>query len=318
MIYFLYGADTYRSRQKLKAIFEEYRKKWGSNLNVEKFDAETDDIERICSATENPSLFAGKKLIIIERFFSAQTGLVVKKKFAGVFEKLEQKLPVFQKSQETIVLFWDAEISVEAKKEAKRFLEWVAKSEEFSLLAREELRRFVVTEAHKRGLTLLARDFEALVERYGNDLWGIVGELDKAEVVGSLEVASRLPVEDKIYKLTDAIVDGNKEALFFFRALCEAGVDELYILGALRNSIRGLLLVSEAAGTKQPLGAVEKFLQAHPFVFKKMQMQAKNHSFEELKGVYKNILLAEQEIKGGGFSARDALGLLVERAIRVS
>lgn len=318
MIYFLYGADTYRSRQKLKAIFEEYRKKWGSNLNVEKFDAETDDVERVISAAQTPSLFSGKKLIIVERFFSAATGPAAKKKFVSVFEKLEEKLPALQKNQDTIVLFWDGEISTEAKKETKRFLDWVAKSEEFALLAGEQLKKSVVIEARKRGLALSMRDFEALVGRYGNDLWGIAGELDKAETSGSLDVTLRLPVEDKIYKLTDAMVDGKKEALFFLRALLEAGIDELYILGALRNSIRGLLAVSETLGKKQPLGEVEKFLQAHPFVFKKMQAQARMHSFEELEELYNNILLAEQEIKGGGLSSRNALEILVERSVYVS
>ncbi len=284
---------------------------------MEKFDAEADDVERIVSTAQNPSLFAGKKLIIVERFFSAQTGPIAKKKFSSAFEKLEEKLPAFQKSQDTIILFWDAEINTEAKKEVKKFLDLVAKFEEFPLLAGEGLKRTIVAEARKRGISLTAHDFEVLTERYSSNLWGIAGELDKAEVSGTLEVALRLPVEDKIYKLTDAIVDGKKEALFFFRALCEAGVDELYILGALRNGIRGLLLVSEAVETKQPLATVEKFLQAHPYVFKKMQTQVRTHSFEELKGVYRNILLAEHEIKGGGLSSHDALGLFVERAVRV-
>ena len=43
MIYSLYGPDTYRSRQKLKQIIEEFQKKSGGHLSLEKFDAEKDD-----------------------------------------------------------------------------------------------------------------------------------------------------------------------------------------------------------------------------------------------------------------------------------
>lgn len=319
MIYFLYGADTYRSQKKLNAIFEEYRKKWGSNLNVEKFDAETDDVERIVSVAESQSLFAGKKLIMVERFFSAEIGPSAKKGFVRAFEKLEKKLPILQKSQDTIVLFWDGKIGVEAKKEIKRFLDYVARSEEFALLVGEVLQKAVAAEARKRGIAVSGRDVNALVLRYGGDMWAIAGELDKAEVAGSLEITSRPPVEDKIYKLTDAIVDGKKEAFFLLKALLESGINELYILGALRNSIRGLLLVAEAVSAKQPLGEVEKFLGTpHPFVLKKMQAQARLHSFEALKKLYENVLLAEQEMKGGGISSRDALEIFVERALEVS
>ncbi|MBU6414914.1 DNA polymerase III subunit delta [Patescibacteria group bacterium] len=319
MIYFLYGADTYRSRKKLSAIFEEYRKKWGSNLNVEKFDAEVDDIERILAAAENQSLFVGKKLVIVERFFSAESGPSAKKGFARAFEKLEKKLSVLQTSQDTIVLFWDGEIGAEAKKELKQFLKYVAKSEEFELLAGEALQKAIVAEARKRGITVSSRDVNALVARYGSDIWAIAGELDKAEVAGSLEITSRMPIEDKIYKLTDAVVDGKKEALFLLKALLESGINELYILGALRNGIRGLLLASEAVDEKRPIGEVEKFLGIHhPFVLKKMQAQARTHSFEALKKLYENVLAAEQEMKGSKVSNRDALEIFVERALEIS
>ena len=66
MIYLLYGSDTRRSIKKLNEITEEYRKKAGSGLNLYRFDAEEDDLEKIRQALGSSSLFAARKLVVIK------------------------------------------------------------------------------------------------------------------------------------------------------------------------------------------------------------------------------------------------------------
>ena len=69
MIYALYGSDTYRSRKKLNEIIEAYRQKAGADIDFHRFNAQEHDCANLKGIMATSSLFAQKKLVVVEYAF---------------------------------------------------------------------------------------------------------------------------------------------------------------------------------------------------------------------------------------------------------
>ena len=65
MIIFIYGEDSYRSRQKLNEIIEYYKKIHKNGLSLKFFSDENLNFQEFKDETKSVSMFAGKKLIIL-------------------------------------------------------------------------------------------------------------------------------------------------------------------------------------------------------------------------------------------------------------
>lgn len=287
MIYSLYGPDTYRSRQKLKEIIENFRQKGGNVLGLEKFDAEEDDSSKIAAA-DNQSLFQDKKLVVIERFFTS-------KKVS--YELLKMKLKLWQESTVIIFIFWDEDIGL--KKEYKEFLKFVQKSQEFKELSPRDAGIFIEKEAISRKLRLSERDKSALLERWQNNSWGIINELDKMELGSDFARGPVLNKEEKIYNFIDALVERRSSAPRLLFSLYESGAEEVYIFASIINSFRNLLLIKKFGGDSKMLEKIQNELGIHPFVFRKLLTQSQKFDLNALAAIYKKLLEYDQSLKLG-------------------
>ena len=70
MIIFLYGQDTYRSRQKLNEIIEQYKKVHKSGLNLRYLDCGKLSFQDFNDETRQTSMFKEKKMVILTNSFS--------------------------------------------------------------------------------------------------------------------------------------------------------------------------------------------------------------------------------------------------------
>ena len=70
MIIFLYGPDTYRSRQKLNEIIEHYKKIHKSGLNLKYFDLQKSSYQDFKDEIQQASMFKEKKLLVLKNIFS--------------------------------------------------------------------------------------------------------------------------------------------------------------------------------------------------------------------------------------------------------
>ena len=70
MIFFLYGPDTYRSRQKLNEIVTQYKKIHKSGLSFTYFDKDSFNLEELEDELQAISMFKEKKLIVLNNIFS--------------------------------------------------------------------------------------------------------------------------------------------------------------------------------------------------------------------------------------------------------
>lgn len=192
MIIFLYGADSYRRRQKLKEIIEEYRQRGADNRRFDFNDSESEaahgepreEFMRIKEFVSNNSIFGDKKTAVIENIFS--------------YENSKSAIKILKDNLESNDLIL---IVSEEKKPTKDFNFLLKKPvlfQEFKILESAQFEFFIKKEAEKRSLNLSARAIGFLAEIFKGDSWAMINELEKLSLISpeNLEV-------DKLKEIID-------------------------------------------------------------------------------------------------------------------
>lgn len=177
MLIFLYGEDTFRSRQKLKEFKEKFlREVDPAGNSIMTIDGETAAMEKINEAIGTPSLFARKRMIIIEKIFANKSSAILGQAH-DYFKKSE---PQKQTRDGNIILFWD-DISSPPKAGNKLFklLSGVKFVQDFKLLSNTETANWVKKETEKRGAKIRHKAVFNLTSLLGSDLWQLSNEIDK-------------------------------------------------------------------------------------------------------------------------------------------
>ena len=313
MIIFLFGADTYRSQQKLQEITEHYKKIHKSGLNLKYFDLRENDIADFKNVIQQNSMFDEKKLIVLKECFANEN-------FKENFLKDAKKFVDLQ----DIILFYEA--GEPRKNNALfKFLEKNARCQEFKPLEGQRLRNWVQKEFanYQTDINLIA--LEKLVNFIGDDLWQFSNEIKKLvsfKNKGKIEeqdikLLTRPRIETHIFKTIDAIASknnlrtGRKQALELVHKHLQSGAHPLYLLTMIAFQFRNLLIVKDLIEKNQPYYSILKRSKLHPFVVRKSCSQAAQFSFQQLKKIYRKIFQADLNIKTGRVSPETALDLLI-------
>ena len=301
MIYFLYGQDTYRSREEMRKIVEENKKANPDWLDFARIDAkggEAETLEKIHQSANTVSMFNSKKLVIVENIFSSDEEIQEK-----IQKLLESKNA--EKDQDTTIIFWDEE----AKKGNKlfKYLTEKAKTKEFEPLSKVNLRNWVKERINNCKAIMDNQALEILIENVGSDLWRMANEIDKLVnyskkiKIEDVELLIRPEIDLNIFEMVDAIGYKNKsKAIKLFNQHLEQGDNELYLLSMFAYQIRNLIKVK--SGGK---------LEMSPFVAQKTKQQAKSFDMEELKKIYRGLMTIDFEAKIGKADAKTALELFM-------
>ncbi len=327
MIYFFYGPDDFRLKEKLDSMIREYKARHQGGLDLAIFDFEETDFEKFRIFFESYSMFSEKKLGVVRNLFVAsadkrekfldflkKSGLAKdKESFLALAENLK---PMEEKKRTTKYVFSD-----EISKDIFSFL--TAKpslAEEFEILQGIKLENWIKKRVEKEGAKINDRAIKKLVEFAGADLWRLKGEIEKLASFRSGElilekdvdelVDSR--VETDIFKTVDALASRQRAIAFrLLRRHLAKGESELYLLSMLAYQFRNLLVVKDQTERGEPFYALQKKLKMHPFVLKKTFDQSKNFSFGALKKIYERLEDIDQAIKTGRLEGQAALDLLV-------
>ncbi|MBI4137747.1 MAG: hypothetical protein HY472_00675 [Candidatus Sungbacteria bacterium] len=298
MNYFLYGADAYRSRKKLREIVDAYRKKSGSDLNLVWIDAEDhapDGLEALAGA---PSLFGGAKLGIIERPFTA----------GWEPARLRAALKRARENPDTTLVLWERELQGPAEKSFQETKNVIDKSQEFVLLLGSPRIRWIRQEAEARGISLSPREIEE-IGLFAWDSWGIVNELEK-RALGSTHSSSAPRAPATVFQLGDAFFSSPGQCLSLAARLIDAGEDPARLFSYLANYVRTVALVRAYADRRLHPPA---FFKIHPFVVKKSSAHGRSTSFERLSAFLQKFFDEEHKIKTGVASPREALERILAR-----
>jgi DNA polymerase-3 subunit delta len=308
MIIFLYGADAYRSKQKLDEIVSQYKSVRKSGLNLKYLDASESDFSDFYNHFKVASMFAETKLVIVKNLFE-------NKKFQEAFLAELKNL----ESLKDVILLYEKEEPDQRLKIFKTLTK-ECKCQEFKLLEGASLRTWVQNEF---GAQKINQDALALLVQYvGNDLWKLSGEIKKLSNFKSGAVIKKEDVvllvkpgiENDIFKTIDALAAQDKKtALALLRQHLDNGDAPLYLLSMIAFQFKNLLIVKELASQGLMYNSIVKKSGLHPFVVKKNYYQCSQFSLEKLKEMYRQIFECDLNIKTGKIESETALDLLVAK-----
>ena len=331
MIIFLYGEDTFQSREKLKRIKDKFIQDVDPDGNsLLSIDGETATMERINEAVAAPSLFSKRRLIVIERIFNNKdTSLqnVVEDYFKVRFKGKD-------KADDNIIVFWDEQAREKlSRKKLYKFLISQKFAQEFKSLSNTEANNWLIRTGKKRGGVIRREAAVRLTSFFGNDLWLLSNELNKLiaykrgqtpELIEdapavTIEVAdvdslSRGSIDENIFALTDAISVRNKPlAIELFENELAAGVTESYLIVMITRQFKILLQIKESLSQGLTPRKIMSQLKLHPFVVQKSSTQARNFSEDLLKRAFSKLLEIDSRMKTGQVNAKVALNLLIAK-----
>jgi len=346
MIIFLYGQDTYRSREKLHEIIVNYQKIHKSGLNLKYFLGTETDFDTLKDELRQTSMFKEKKLIILVDIFSNS-------EFKERFLESGKYLNKFWLGDENIILFYEQN-SVLKEDPLLLFLKKYSQSQEFQPLGGQKLKSWAKKEFENYGAKIEERALDKLIDFVGNDPWQMANEIKKlvsyraprqrgeggkenevlfdhraferSEVkeesktlfahkkgviitLEDVELLVRPKIETDIFETIDAIASKDKKrALKFIKAHLERGDSPLYLFSMIVFQFRNLLMVKDLIERNLP----SYFLTGlHPFVIKKSILLSNKFRFLELKKIYQKIFQIDVDIKTGKIEPEIALDLLI-------
>ncbi len=308
MIIFLYGPDSYRSKQKLDEIITHYKEVRKSGLNLVYLDANQTDFADFQNHFKISSMFAETKLIIIKDLFLNKK---FQEDFGTEFKNLE--------NLKDVIIIYEKE---EPDKRLKIFktLAKECKSQEFILLEGSDLRAWAQKEFGAQKINIDA--LTLLVSYAGSDLWQLSGEIKKLVQYKSgavikkedVQLLVRPKIETDIFKTIDALaVKDTKQALSLLQKHLDNGDAPLYLLTMIAFQFKNLLIVKELAEKGLMYNSIVKKSGLHPFVVKKNYFQCGQFSLAQLKEIYYKIFKCDLDIKTGKIEAEMALELLISQ-----
>jgi len=308
MLIFLYGPDTYRSRQKLNEIIENYKKAHKKGLNLKYFEEKDLDFGEIQNEIQQTSIIAGNKMLILEDTFSN----------VDFKEKFLKNSKNFISSKDLILFYEEREIS--GTNSLLKLLKKSGKSQEFKLLEGQNLKNWIKKEFNSCGAKTESLVIEKLINFLGNDSWQLSNEIKKLATykknkiiqTRDVELLVKPKIDVDIFKTIDAIAEKNKkQALSLLHKHLEKGDSPLYLLSMINFQFRNLIQIKSLVEKNCTYQNIQKSTKLHPYVVKKSLWQARSFSFPELKKIYQKIFKADINIKTGRIDPETALDLLI-------
>jgi DNA polymerase-3 subunit delta len=307
MIFFLFGEDTYRSRQKLRDIVNRYQKIHKTGLNLSFLDGIKLDFQDCLEKFRAVPMFREKKLVIIRNIFPN----------SEFKEKFIEKVKEFKNSK-NMVLFY--ENGVVPKNDAfLKILKNQGEFQEFEPLKGERLRKWAKKEIENYGKKIDYTALSQLIFYIGSDLWRFSNEIKKLvsyqlkcrniEISSKeVEILVRPKIETDIFRTIDALaLRDKKQALCFIYKHLEKGDYPLYLLTMINFQFRNLLMLK----SRNQSDGLTKDLGMHPYTVMKAARQSEKFSLDELKKIYQKIFQADLDIKTGKIEPETALDLLI-------
>lgn len=301
MLFFLYGPDTFRSRQKLKELKEKFlREVDSSGLNLVTLEGKSLTLAKFQEAVSVSSFLARKRMVVVENVIKEHKGKKIHREITDYLN--DKKFPA-----ETIVIFWE---EAEADKKPPKSnplwekLRHEKYAQEFRLLKGASLEKWARDKAKELGAKLTSPALNLLIAAAGENLWQLNNELEKLSAyAGKGEIKEehvkelvKGRIDDNIFHLVDALVNKDKkEAMRLINDQIGEGVNELYLLTMIARQFRILLQVREMLdkGGQRETGK----LKLHPFVLSKAMQQARKYKLADLKKIYGKLLEIDRGIK---------------------
>ena len=326
MIIFLYGADTYRSQQKLNDLKNKFIAEIDSNSqSLIMLSGATTTLKEINEKISTGSLFVKKRMVVIEDIFENKSD----KLFSDLENFLKKRDEAAKSDEDNIIIFRDGDLNSKdrkLKKDAQKLFTYLLSqkyTQEFKQLSNLQLIDFVKKETASLDRKIETAAATILINRTNSDLWRLTTELHKLAMaissnaeITSDEVKNQVSgaFDENIFALTDAIANCQKKAaLLIIEEQYLAGLSEDYILMMLTRQFKIMLQVKSALENNLSQLQIASELKLHPYVIKKTLAQVSNFSLENIKKKLNSLILLDFSNKTGSANLKAELSLFIAK-----
>lgn len=326
MIIFIYGADTYRSRQKLN----ELKDKFISEIDINSqslivIDGQTAILKEIGEKINTGSLFVKKRMIVIENIFENKS----EKLFGDLASFLKKHEVSTNSDEDNIIIFRDSDLNSKdrkLKKEAQKLFAYLLSqkyTQEFKQLSGVKLNDFIINEVKNLDRQIETAAVATLIARTNGDLWHISSELHKLAMaipakakITDQEVKNQVAstYDENIFSLTDAIAARNKKLAFtILEEQYMAGLSEDYILSMLIRQFKIMLQIKSAVEANLSPLQISNELKLHSYVVRKTLSQISNFTLEALKEKLNHLISLDFANKTSSQDIKAELSLFIAK-----
>ncbi len=328
VVYILRGDD----REAIESTIHTFYKNLGSpemaEMNTTRLEGQNATLNDLKSAALTLPFLTNRRMVIVEDALRSYSGGAKKKENAEFLTLLEALppttaliliLPDSQKYQQGVYV-WE-------KYHDKHWLmQWVSKAgkwayvQDCALPTDREMLEWIRKKAQASGGSLTPPAVATLAEFVGNNTQRAAQEINKLLTYVNFsrpvddDDVRRLTVQDElkdIFELVDAIGnrDGEKALQMLHLLLEEMSFSQIY--GMIIRQFRLILQAREILDAGGDVGDVTKTLHQHPFVAKKISMQARQFDFPTLESIYHKLLRIDVDSKTGGMDGDIAMDVLI-------
>ncbi len=325
MILFLYGTDTFRSRQQAKKMATKFRTdRDPQGLNVVVIDAEQEkNGGRILEEILASPFLAERRMIVLQNLLIS--------KHTDLQKTLLQKIEEQTIPSSTILLFWEAGTAPKTKL-AKNFFSRLAQekyAQEYAILKGSELGGWILAEVAERKGMISPGAVQYLTDNAGHDMWYLSTLLDEllsytttrtspTITEADTELFLEKKIDTNIFTLIDRIVQGDSHHVYEqITEQYRQGNDVSYLFAMMLRQYRILLELHDLWVRDQtvPSDTLAKKLQIHPFVIKKSLPIIRRYTPERLKNTYSKLLQLDKDIKSGNGDPKILFDIFIGHAL---
>lgn len=307
MLYFLYGEDDFRSREKLKTIIRRYQKLHPCSLNLRIFDFEEQETKDFLEGLKIKPFFKEKKLFILKHPF------VLRAK-----RQLLKNKDLLLKKEDVFVFFENRKIK--KNDPLFLFLKKHGHCQEFKLLKPFQLRIWIRKRVKEKKGKIDAEAEELLIKYGGNNLDLLAHEIDKLIVFKKQKEISKEDVlrvsafvfDINIFDLLYALIKRNKKkSLFLIHYYFQKGGNPGYLLYMILYQFRSFLLIKTLLKKEKNIFFIHQKTGISLLTIKKIVPLIRDFSFLEIKEIYNRLLEIDEKIKQGKIKPLVAFDIFV-------
>lgn len=262
-LYLLYGEESYLVEQYARLLARQAVEEGFDAFNLQRFDGQDMTVEALEEAVEALPLMAERKCVTVRDLDAAGPD-------AARLLTLIDNLP-----DTCVLVVWQMTLQPDKKAAWKTFLEHANKVGTVVCFERKEaadIAKLLVSGAKRRGCVLSGEDARYLIRQAGNDLYLLLGELDKLCALAEDGVVTRAVIdraatrslEAKVYDLSKAILaQRTGDAFRLLHQLFALREQPLVVLGALSNAYADLYRAKVAQADGQDAAALAKVFKTY-------------------------------------------------------
>lgn len=322
MIFFLYGPDTFRSKEKLNAIVKRFLDNVeNADNSLLRIDGQKTNLQEINQSIKGESLFSDKKMLIIEDILENKS-----KDFLEKFLDYLKKEKISD-SPHAIVFF---ENDIDEKKllaPAKKLLKYLSKekfAQEFKEMTPYQAKTWIKEYVNKYHKEITDSASSELIKNLGTNLWALKNELHKLchlskESTISLELVKNninLEIHENIFALTDSLGKKDyKTALTLLHEQLQTEFSPEYVLAMIRRQFQQIVQAKIAQDKGKSANDIASEFGLHPFVAKKACAQARQFELSAVKEHLHELNAIEHISKTGSLQLETALEHFITKKI---